>query len=192
MERLPDELKTYLCHGTERQSPDYDRPVRRDAELPRRKLKACDYKGMPKALLVNSAFPGSNGKKHYHGDEPSFTTDTTALGRMKALLVDGAGNEGTRITSADGADPSFTVIASAGNKALRASTPAGRVVRMTPRCLARFQSVPDWYVLPCDEVLRLRLQHDNFIKGNGMALSCRIIGNGVPPLLQQRVMESLQ
>jgi site-specific DNA-cytosine methylase len=47
-------------------------------------------------------------------------------------------------------------------------------VKMTPRALARFQSVPDSYQLP-----------------ESRALASRVIGNGVPWLLAQRVTESL-
>jgi DNA (cytosine-5)-methyltransferase 1 len=49
----------------------------------------------------------------------------------------------------------------------------GRVVKMTPRALARFQSFPDRYELP-----------------ERNALACKIIGNAVPPLLMRRVMEA--
>jgi len=47
-----------------------------------------------------------------------------------------------------------------------------RVVAMTPRCLARFQSVPDWYILP-----------------DKRALAAKVIGNMAPPLLMQRIAE---
>ena len=47
----------------------------------------------------------------------------------------------------------------------------GRVVKMTPRCLARFQSFPDSYRLP---------DH------NGLA--CRVIGNAVPPLMYEKII----
>lgn len=50
----------------------------------------------------------------------------------------------------------------------------GHVVKLTPRALARFQSFPDWYDLP---------------DANGLA--CKIVGNAVPCLLAQRIMESL-
>ena len=50
----------------------------------------------------------------------------------------------------------------------------GRVVKMTPRALARFQSFPDWYQLP----------------GN-ISLACKIIGNAVPPLMYKAIAESL-
>jgi DNA (cytosine-5)-methyltransferase 1 len=49
----------------------------------------------------------------------------------------------------------------------------GRVVKMTPRALARFQSVPNDYILPPSK-----------------ALASKIIGNGVPPLLMQRIGEA--
>ena len=51
----------------------------------------------------------------------------------------------------------------------------GRVVQMTPRALARFQSFPDWYELP-----------------ESKRLACRGIGNAVPPLFMQRLCESLK
>ena len=53
----------------------------------------------------------------------------------------------------------------------RAMLPQGRVVRMTPRALARFQSFPDTYILP-----------------EKASLACTIIGNAVPPLLMQCVI----
>lgn len=51
----------------------------------------------------------------------------------------------------------------AGNSP-RAWLSHGRVVKMTPRALARFQSFPDWYKLP-----------------EKPALACKGIGNAVPP-----------
>lgn len=47
----------------------------------------------------------------------------------------------------------------------------GRVVSMTPRALARFQGIPDSYILP-----------------DSKALACKIIGNGVSPLLYQKII----
>ena len=47
----------------------------------------------------------------------------------------------------------------------------GRVVRMTPRCLARFQSFPDEYELP------------------SQGLAGKVIGMAVPPLMCQRIVE---
>lgn len=59
-------------------------------ELPETKLAAWQLKRMPEewgTMLLNSAFPTSNGKKHYAPDDPAFTVDTTAHGRMKALII---------------------------------------------------------------------------------------------------------
>ena len=51
---------------------------------------------------------------------------------------------------------------------------AARVVSMTPRALARFQSVPDTYILP-----------------DKRTLAAKVIGNMVPPLLMQRIAENM-
>ena len=69
-------------------------------------------------------------------------------------------------------EPAGTVIATTHTG--RAWLDQGRVVRMTPRALARFQSVPDSYQLP-----------------DSNTLACRIIGNGVACLVAQAVTESL-
>jgi site-specific DNA-cytosine methylase len=48
-----------------------------------------------------------------------------------------------------------------------------KVLAITPQCLARFQSFPDTYILP-----------------KRKAIAGMIIGNAVPPLLAQRIMEA--
>jgi len=48
------------------------------------------------------------------------------------------------------------------------------VVSITARCLARFQSVPDWYELPAKRTL-----------------AARVIGNMVPPKVMQRIAEGM-
>ena len=92
----------------------------------------------------------------------------------KAILVAGLLNtNGTKLTRRDGGEPSFTVTTSLNQKDVRAAVGV-RVVSMTPRCLARFQSVPDSYWLP-----------------DGRALAAKVIGNMVPPLLMQRIAEGM-
>jgi len=56
----------------------------------------------------------------------------------------------------------------------RAWLSQGRVVSMTPRALARFQSVSDWYVLP-----------------DKKSLATKIIGNGVSCLMFQKLIAQL-
>ena len=57
---------------------------------------------------------------------------------------------------------------------MRAWLSSGRVVKMTPRALARFQSLPDSYILP-----------------DKASLACTVIGNMVPSLLMQQIVEPL-
>lgn len=72
-----------------------------------------------------------------------------------------------------GNEPYFTVTVS-GVKHNDQRIFFGRVVKPTPRTLARFQSFPDWYELP-----------------SANDLTGTIIGNAVPCLLAQRIMESV-
>jgi len=145
------------------------------------------------------------------GDDPSFTLQATAYKQMPRAWV--VGCQDSRAASAclvgDGdtwrpvvAAVSPTVSASNGARAFltqlqpnargdwRADNEpaktlsagdaahqhnlasAGRVVKLSPRCLARLQSFPDSYALP-----------------ERAALACEGIGNAVPCLLTQRIME---
>jgi len=113
-----------------------------------------------------------------HGGQPAFTVDTKA-GRIRAVLVGGqfgkpADYGGDRPPQVAGIDaPAFTVTAS--NKGdWRAILEHGRVVAISPRCLARWQTFPDWYVLP-----------------DSHELASYIIGNAVPPLLYQKIVSGL-
>ena len=104
-------------------------------------------------------------------DEPSpVQGNVERVGNQpRAFLL---GDQQQQIADVD--EPSNTIRAlSNGGASPRAWLSQGRVVKMTPRALARFQSIPDWYILP-DKV----------------KLACTIIGNMVPPLLYQRVIEA--
>jgi len=93
---------------------------------------------------------------------------------LSSFIV-GAGGYNGKIVSADAERPAFTVTANENQATqLRAWLAQGRVVAMTPRCLARFQSFPDWYALP-----------------ESNALACRGIGNAVPPLLYEKLLRPL-
>ena len=135
---------------------------------------------MPRAWLVAPNIgPESRGDNWRAGDEPAQTATPNAVGRAKAFLVDGklsTSGENKMLQINDEVTPSGTVVAShTAFRDARAWLSAGRVVAMTPRALARFQSVPDWYKLP-----------------EKNSLACKIIGNGVPCLLMQRVYEGLR
>jgi DNA (cytosine-5)-methyltransferase 1 len=122
-----------------------------------------------RALLMDGQ-ANSNGATctSVSGGVPAFAVQdqTGARHAARAVLV---GNGDTYRPVVSGNEPSPTQGASNGARALVPH----RVVKMTPRALARFQSFPDWYELP-----------------ERNALACKIIGNAVPPLLMRRVMEA--
>lgn len=103
-------------------------------------------------------------------DEPTRCVASNA-GQWKAFVIDGE-NVGHNSTIRRQDMPVYT-ISSSQHGSIRAWLSTGRVVAMTPRCLARFQSFPDWY----------KLTESN-------ALNCKVIRNAVPPLLYQRVIEA--
>jgi DNA (cytosine-5)-methyltransferase 1 len=109
--------------------------------------------------------------------EPSRTQGASMSSRpshQMAVLID-TGNT-SRDATAIGADtPAMTIQSWHGRRPSQAPLcVTSRVVAMTTRCLARFQSVPDSYRLPAKRTL-----------------AARVIGNMVPPLLMQRVAEGM-
>jgi len=75
------------------------------------------------------------------------------------------GNRGLTIRAAD--QPMFTVSASQSKRSVRAKV-GNAIVRFNTRAFGRIQSLPDWY----------------------QDATLKIIGNGVPCLMMQRVMET--
>lgn len=147
----------------------------REGHEPSRTVESTERVGnMPRALLVH---PTDMRTMPVVGDEkPCFIlTQNQGGNAVKALLVEGkminrAGDRTSLIATRQDEDPSFTVVTEA--KLPRAALfQHGRVVRMTPRALARFQSVPDFYELP-----------------ESRQLACKIIGNGVPCLLMEKIL----
>ena len=180
LERLPAELKSMLLA----QGSFDGEVVNRSIEEPAFTMTANSNQGGLRALLV----PGDNGSNFTtvrSQDEPMVTVQTRSLGQCphRAFLVNKSADK-----FSDGVNyaesRAFSVVASSQGRykafvAMEPKRPArasvGRVVKMTPRALARLQSVPDEYVLP---------DH------NGLA--CEIIGNGVPCLLAKAICESLK
>lgn len=132
---------------------------------------------IPKAFLVGDQRSNNGVALALRNfDQPCYTVEASKSGDHagRALLVDGIANSGgTTVTAVTGDRPAFTVKASAHKQASRAWVPEGRVVSITPRCIARFQSMPDDY----------RLTGKN-------SLDCKGIGNGFPCLLAQVLVEA--
>jgi DNA (cytosine-5)-methyltransferase 1 len=90
------------------------------------------------------------------------------------FLVNGTANNRRDVTVRNFDKPSFTITASQAKRPLRSWIECGRIVALNPRSIARLQTLPDWYELP----------DSNALAGIG-------IGNGVPCLMAQRILESL-
>lgn len=133
-----------------------------------------------RAFLVDSAgYPDESGitiPVIRRGEQLSNTVVANYERRsMRALLVDDDnGRPDTGSPSIrPGGEPAMTI---RGGKIPphRAWLASCRVVALTPRCLARFQSFPDWFVLP-----------------GKRSLAYRGIGNAVPPLLYEKIIRPL-
>ncbi len=130
--------------------------------------------------ITESLIVASNSNANSWGDNtrqninPLFTITVNST-KSRALLVDGKLNDrSTTLTQREPTEPAFVTTTSHNQRDVKASLPSGRIVAMTPRALARFQSFPDWYELPAKR-----------------ALAAYGIGNAVPPLLYQRIIEGL-
>ncbi len=140
-------------------------------------IAASVWKGQPKALLFQAnESTWENSNRSRMDTEPVYTIKASIGSKTampKALLLDGRNyrSEGNMTILPDD-KPAFTVIACNTPERYKAILPY-RVVKMSTRCLARFQSFPDTYWLP-----------DN------NKLASTVIGNAVPPLLMQAVIEA--
>lgn len=117
------------------------------------------------------------GRGCRYPDEPAHTITATSKegGALpKAWLVDGANTTEDQLSIREAKQPALTVTTGGPKHPTRSLPSSGKVVSMTPRCLARFQTIPDWYELP-----------DN------ASLAAKGIGNACPPLLMQRIYEQL-
>lgn len=149
-------------------------------ELPESKLAPWQQEKLP-LLLCSTLIDGRNGDINTgvptlrKFSEPSFSV-------TNAYLIERSGARSDRDLLVRRPDePSWTLRASIGtdqngsnrHDAINAVID-GRVARLTPRALARLQSVPDWYQLP-DEI----------------CVAGPLLGNGVPSKLAQIILEGL-
>lgn len=144
--------------------------------LPDSKLAPWQIARLPESIAAALLVDGKLGSESTNmttrdGEARCFTVTTSHNQRdMRAVLVSkNADKYGDGIRQSF--EPAQTIGANEhGSKGI---TPH-RIVAMTPRCLARFQSFPDWYELP-----------------DKRSLAAKGIGNAVPPLLMQRIAEGL-
>lgn len=136
----------------------------------------------PAAFVVEGSAAGEDNKFTMPvrlDNEPIFTM-RSVQNNPRAYIVDcqeaGSASDGMRgLTIRDEDQPMFTVTSTQlPRRPGRACLQTGRVVSMTPRCLARFQSFPDSYQLP-----------------ESKTLAAKGIGNAVPPLLMKKIFRDL-
>lgn len=132
---------------------------------------------MPRAFLVddmNARTEAKGGLNLLPAHEPAMSVPTSGKGAYRAFIVEGNTPTTRAPLVRQAGEPIWTVRADSNKGQARAWLDCGRVVKMTPRALARFQAFPDSYDLPSNN-----------------QLTCRVLGNAVPPLLSQRITESL-
>lgn len=109
--------------------------------------------------------------------EPMFTVTSQTGERQpaRAFFVDGRNfRDGAPLAVRDSGEPIFTIPSSSSAERYPVFD-CGRVVALTPRCLARFQSFPDSFEL----------------SGN-RKLDCTGIGNAIPPLMAKAIGEHVK
>ena len=177
LERLPKELQTVMIGGGNRSQSFLefakenrpDTPGKRFPEEPSHAVSATSNFDT-RAFLMQVQGKGGDGIKE-QAEPMQAVTASKAEHATRAFIVDGDNTSSASIRHA--AEPFLTERAT--RTVVYRAHLQGRVVKMTPRALARFQSFPDSYKLP-----------DN------ARLACTIIGNAVPPLLMGHVIRAQQ
>lgn len=172
-ERLPDDLleSTIIdTHATARGDC-------RTLDEPTKTVAADPLGGCKRAVLVHGSSTRVFPRRE--NDEPTFSviangnTRSEGANVPRAILVSHCTVAGGRNPRRQSDGPSFTAKPNDGEGRLKAVIQGRRrrVIEITPRCLARFQTIPDWYDLP-----------------DAKTLACRVVGNAVPPLLLQKCL----
>lgn len=158
---MPDELKTFLMMTGNTSRNGIDNKSGRgilDKDRPANTVTA-GLEGVPRTFLLGQ------GKRSKPKDKALPADTVTSNGNqtgVKAFIVgQNYGSPNTtngqrKLSIRDMTDPIFTIEAQSNRLNTRACLQSGHVVSMTPRCLARFQSFPDWFELPDNRALAVR------------------------------------
>jgi DNA (cytosine-5)-methyltransferase 1 len=154
-----------------------------DGSLPSHAVTATSFKGLRRAVLIDCK--GNRYSSDYtmaESDSPSFGIRASSANQCRALLLERVGYGKERdptIRTID--DPSITIKAAAGcderggfRSPLTALIEHADIRALDYRCLARLQSF-----------------RDDYKWGPSAGKNCRVIGNAIPPLFAQRVIESI-
>lgn len=145
--------------------------------LPESQFADWQLKQLPAELntLIADSANGGRALTIREQDNPIFTI-TASHGYkcpVRAFLCDIQNHQLTGRIHRTQDETAMTITANSNRASMRAWS-EGRTVKMTVRALARFQSVPDSYQLP-----------------KGVALGCKIVGNGVPCLMAQGILRNM-
>lgn len=165
---------------------------------------------MARAFLMQVQGEGGDGIK-YPAEPMQAVTANHGAGKYRAFLVgDQHSHGGSSIVFRDSTESAFTTDTRPSSKT-RAWLDSGRVVKMTPRALARFQTLPDSYHLPrrakqrrlnpmetrwlaeldCDGLTVAQQDVVNEWLLSDDALACTVIGNMVPVELYKAVLRTI-
>lgn len=182
--RLPEELRNHWMIGSENAGQEWGGT--KWGTEPSFTISTGQH---PRALLVAQGKYGDDLVMAPE-DKPSFTiTANSNQTGIKAFIVDvkNSRNFGKGPTRLPAESPVFTIQASQAKGMPRAFDGVARVVAMTPRALARFQSFPDGAMYPGS----VRLSKP-YILPDSKTLAAKGIGNAVCPLVMQRIYEGLK
>ena len=147
--------------------------------LPDSQFAPWQLERLPEEIL-KSVMVNSDSKLGIQGEFMPAAT-VVSSGRsldVKAFIIDGKlskSGDGRQLQTHANGEPVGTVTTSHSAYRDTRAVDSGRVVKMTPRALARFQSFPDWYELPGSSRLA--------IKG---------IGNAVPSLFAEKLYKGMK
>jgi DNA (cytosine-5)-methyltransferase 1 len=139
-------------------------------------IKALEKSGVNYNALVdpqnsNKIREGQDVNIHRGADSPSWSICSKP---PNIVLIDGNNARTNGEPSIrDGSEPGLTVT-SGRTSCVPKMTDGFTTRQLTPRCVARLQTVPDWYELP-----------------DGIGAAVKIIGNGVPCELARRIYRSV-
>lgn len=185
LKRLPESLRESVIVEGSAAGVDnpYTMPVRSIGE-PVFTMRAAQNN--PRAFIIGGANTSDDqaaaGVGVSAADEPTRCVATNGT-QWRALLIDGqqtnpAPDGARELNTRTDVEPAITINTSQAKGMhvallIESKNTTGRVVQMTPRALARFQSFPDWYQLP-----------------DKRSLACRGIGNAVPPKMYEGIAAS--
>jgi DNA-cytosine methyltransferase len=170
---IPDELKVMLLPVNGEYSTYFE------CISPAPTISSGHDAGKYRAFIINSQNT-TRGLTIRAKESPMMTVSANILEKNSppiALIVGGqyqTPNDGTPRTVQNKVADSLIWTITTREKGDTIAHENGRWVKMSVRCLARFQGFPDWFALPDDR-----------------KLACRGIGNAVPPGLYQAVLRSL-